>query len=130
MLDHKISQFKADGRLVSRENKTLVEVGLKFELLRIELRLLDGLCADLRTHGHWTDILEAHWDAHRERLLDDMHDIAQTAILCPAQCHEQLRVKARILLDYCTPEGGDVPDLLGASICRDILSAESPNFAA
>jgi hypothetical protein len=102
----------------------LTSVGAKFDLLKAELRLLDQLCAQIRDNGHWTDNLETHWEMQRERLLDAMHEIATAAITQSAVNADQLAIKARILLDYCTPEGGDVPDLLGASICNDILAAQ------
>jgi hypothetical protein len=104
----------------------LIKVGAKFGTLRLELRLLDDLCAALRKQGFWTEQLELSWELHRERLLDEMQDIALIAIKQSAGTYAQLRVKARIFLEYCTPEGGDTPDLLGASICQDILAAPAP----
>jgi hypothetical protein len=94
----------------------------KFEGLQLELRLLDVLRSDIKKVGYWSDDLEAHWESRRERLLDAMHDVACLAVEVPSECLEQLRVKARILLDYCTPEGGDMADQLSVSICRDILA--------
>jgi hypothetical protein len=127
MLDGKTTRSNSANGLECQNLKTLVAAGSKFELLRTELNLLDKLCSELRKQGHWSNQLEVHWDAHRERLLDDLQEIASVAITKPATCYTQLRVKAQILLEYCTPEGGDMSDLLGASICRDILTAKNIN---
>jgi hypothetical protein len=108
------------------DGNALDKVGAKFGTLRLELRLLDDLCAALRKQGFWTEQLELSWELHRERLLDEMQDITSIAIKQSACNHAQLRVKARIFLEYCTPEGGDTPDLLGASICQDILAVPAP----
>jgi hypothetical protein len=101
----------------------LLSVGNKFDHLKIELLMLDRIYNHIRAGGHWSEQMQDHWDNQREHLMDQMQDIASKAISLPALCHNQLRVKARILLDYCMPEGGDTPELLGISICNDILAA-------
>jgi hypothetical protein len=110
---------------VEPQNETmpLAAEGSRFELLSVELKLLGNLCSHLRKNGIWTAQLEDQWDCYRERLLDEMHTIATAAIEWRAATPSQLRIKARIFLDYCAPEGGDVPDQLSISICQDILAS-------
>jgi hypothetical protein len=126
MLDTKYGKLKFGGTSSGPSDKMpLISEGAQFDLLSVELRLLGTLCTSLRKSGFWTEQLEAQWDSFREELLDQMNSIAVSAIEMQAQTPEQLQIKARIFLEYCAPEGGDVPDQLSISICKDILASGS-----
>lgn len=60
-------------------------------------------------------------EAFRADLFGELDDISRIAIQTPAQNSAELESKARMFLDYCMPEDGDMAHQLGKSICLDIL---------
>jgi hypothetical protein len=126
MLDTKYGELGLGANTNDQSDKmSLISEGAQFDLLSVELRLLGTLCTNLRKGGFWTEQLETQWDNFREELLDQMNAIAVAAIEMRARTPEQLEIKARIFLEFCAPEGGDLPDQLSISICKDIIASGS-----
>lgn len=76
------------------------------------------------------------WDAMVEPVAEQMADISRRIAICRARNHNELILKAGILLEWTDPQATDIPAMLVASLCRDLLilpsgsSGEGPDAAS
>jgi len=61
------------------------------------------------------------WDTIADPLRDRMAVLTRAMIEATAQTGAELALKASVLLDWLAPTNGDIPGMLSASVCRDIL---------
>lgn len=101
----------------------LQELLRRFEVLQGQMQLLTAFSEQLKLQQHWTPDLERQWDDQRSALLDQLYALAQEAARCPTQHREQWVVKAKILLEWCVVDDGDIVHDLAASLSRDIWRA-------
>jgi hypothetical protein len=61
------------------------------------------------------------WDAIAEPINARLAELTQEIVRARAGNGRELAMKASILLDWIDPHGADLPFLLCASLCRDIV---------
>jgi hypothetical protein len=64
---------------------------------------------------------EAEWDEIAAPMRDRLADLTNELIRTNAITARELACKATVLLDWLDPQRTDLPGLLSASLCRDIL---------
>lgn len=84
------------------------------------LELLSSVNRALESGSNADEVCETMIDA----LLEKLHDLGWEATQQRARSAKQLKVKARILLEFCGSEGDDLMQSLCYSLCRDILAAD------
>jgi hypothetical protein len=78
-----------------------------------------GLKANLRRLE--ADAAPAAWDANIEPMRDRMAELTRAIIEARAKTTADLALKAGVLLDWLDPTAADIPGMLSASLCRDIV---------
>jgi hypothetical protein len=94
----------------------LTQSSLRVDQLATEFHSLRANLARLQDHG-----VSSEWDAIADPMRDRMAALTRSMIAAPAQTGEELALKASVLLDWLAPVNGDIPGMLSASLCRDIL---------
>jgi hypothetical protein len=61
------------------------------------------------------------WDTIADPIRDRMAALTHAMIGAPALTGTDLALKASLLLDWLAPTNEDIPAMLSASLCRDIL---------
>jgi hypothetical protein len=94
----------------------LTQSSLRVDQLATEFHSLRTNLGKLQDSGTYPE-----WDAIADPIRDRMAVLTQAMIEASAQTGADLALKASVLLDWLAPMNGDMPGMLSASLCRDIL---------
>jgi hypothetical protein len=94
----------------------LAQSSLRVDQLASEFHSLKANLAKLQDSGG-----SAEWDAIADPMRNRMAALTRSMIEASAQTGEELALKSSVLLDWLAPANGDIPGMLSASLCRDIL---------
>jgi len=94
----------------------LTQSSLRVDQLATEFHSLRANLGKLQDSG-----TSPEWDIIADPLRDRMAVLTRAMIEASAQTGEELALKASVLLDWLAPVNGDIPGMLSASLCRDIL---------
>jgi hypothetical protein len=94
----------------------LTQSSLRLDQMASEFHSLKANLAKLQDSG-----TSPEWDTIADPLRDRMAVLTRAMIEATAQTGAELALKASVLLDWLAPTNGDIPGMLSASVCRDIL---------
>jgi hypothetical protein len=93
----------------------------EYSCLQQKLGSLESLASAQFNTDAWTSEAELLWLAEVDPIRDRMFAIAMELTSSTVISEQDLRTKAKVLLDFSNGESGDVVHLLATALCADIL---------
>jgi hypothetical protein len=103
-------------------NITMQALDQEYTQLMTEHRALEIVSDDQSDTDSWTREAELSWLAKIDPIRDRMFEIANEIADMTARSDDDLRTKARVLLDFANGETGDVVHKLATTLSADILA--------
>jgi hypothetical protein len=112
----------AVGMSETKSSNTMQALDQEYARLMVEHRALELVSHDQSDTQSWTREAELAWLAKIDPLRDRMFEIATEIADMSARSDDDLRTKARVLLDFANGEAGDVVHRLATTLSADILA--------
>jgi hypothetical protein len=103
-------------------NITMQALDQEYTQLMTAHRALEIVSDDQSDTDSWTREAELSWLAKIDPIRDRMFEIANEIADMTARSDDDLRTKARVLLDFANGETGDVVHKLATTLSADILA--------
>jgi hypothetical protein len=107
----------ADSEQVGR----IQRLDREYSCLQQRLNTLEASAKAQFNTDTWTSQAELSWLADVDPLRDRMFAIAMELATLTVVTEQDLRTKAKVLMDFSNGETGDVVHLLATALCSDIL---------
>jgi hypothetical protein len=106
----------------SNQRVTMQALDEEYARLLAEHRALEVVSHQQSETECWTHDAELAWLAKIDPLRDRMFEIANEIADMPARSDDDLRTKAKVLMDFANGETGDVVHKLATTLSADILA--------